>query len=154
MGLPLIGLAISAGSSFLSAGMQASAARGQAEVAKQQLKYDMENERIKGMQEGTARQEEYLRNEASNRVAIAAATGGGRNMSYDQGLGVYNKDVMGRDIDTLRYNSSAKIGRMRYEIAVNNYNAKAASRSAFIGAAGDTAGALGSYLSRPGGLLA
>lgn len=154
MGLPILGLVISAGASFLQAGMQAQMAKGQAQVANQQLKYDMENERIKGMQEGTARQEAYLRDEATNRVAVAAATGGGRNISFEQGVGVYNKDVMGRDIDTLRYNSGAKIGRMRYEIAVNRYNAKAQSRAAFIGAASDVAGSVGSYVSRPGGLLA
>lgn len=154
MGLPILGLAISAGSSLISAGMQSAMAKGQAEVAKEQLKYDMENERIKGMQEGTARQEAYLRDESTNRVAIAAGMGGGRNVSYEQGIGPYNKDVMGRDIDTLRYNSAAKIGRMRYEIGVTRYNAEAQSRAAWIGAASDVAGSVGSYLQRPGGLLA
>lgn len=154
MGLPIIGLVISAAGSFLQAGMQAQAAAAQAKVANEQLKVDMENERIKGMAEGSARHEEYLRNESANRVAVAAATGGGRSMSFEQGIGPYNKTVAARDMQTMAFNTGQKIGRMGYEIKVNRFNAQSAARSAYIGAAVDTVGAVGSYLQRPGGLLA
>lgn len=154
MGLPILGLVLSAGTSFLQASMGAQAADNAAKVQNEQIKIDMANERIKGMQEGSKRHEEYLRNESANRVASAAATGGGTNMSYEQGIAPYNKGVAGRDMATMAFNTGQKIGRMKYEIKVNRYNAQAQARAGYIGAVGDTAGAIGSYLQRPGGLLA
>lgn len=151
--LPLIGLGLTVGGSFLQAGMAASMANAQAQVANQQLKVDMENERIKGMQEANARQEEYLRNEGSNRAAVAAS-GTGRNISFEQGLGPYNKKVAARDIQTIGFNTGQKVARMGYEIRVNRANARNAATSAYVGAAADSIGAVGGYLvSNPSGLL-
>lgn len=151
--LPLIGLGFTAGASFLQAGMTASMANAQAQAANEQLRVDMENERIKGMQEANARQEEYLKNEASNRVAIASS-GLSRNISYEQGLGPANKKVAARDIQTIDFNTGQRVGRMGYEIRVNRANARNAATSAYVGAAADTVGAVGGYLvSNPSGLL-
>lgn len=144
--LPLIGLGLTAGSSFLTAGAQAQAANAQAQVANDQLKIDMENERIKGMQEASARQEEYLRNESANRVA-AAALGGGINISYDQGIQPYNKKVMQRDLQTMGFNNEQTRLRMVHQIRVNKWNAKSQARAGFISAAADTVSAVGGYVS-------
>lgn len=153
MGLPLFGLVLSVGSSFLQASQQAQMAKYQADVQNQQLRVEMENERIKGMQEGNARQEEYLRNESSNRVASAVATGGGRNISYEQGIAPYNKGVVQRDMQTMGFNTGQRISRSKYQIKVNSWNSKAESAAAYTGAVADSLSAVGSYMSRPGGLL-
>lgn len=150
--LPLIGLGLSVGGSFLQAGMTAMSANAQARVANQQLEIDRENERIKGMQEANARQEEYLRNEATNRVAIAAS-GAGQNISYDMGLGPYNKGVARRDIQTIDFNTGQRVNRMSYEIRVNRANARNAATGALVGAISDSAGVIGGTLiNNPGAL--
>lgn len=150
--LPLIGLGLSVGSSFLTASMQAGAAKAEAKVANEQLKVDRENERIRGMQEQNERQESYLRAAASNRVAVAAS-GAGRSMSYEQGISPYNKGVAARDLQTMGFNTGQKVARMGYEIRVNKWNAKSAARSAYVGAAADSLGSIGTFMQRPGGLL-
>ena len=108
MGIPL---ALQIGASFLQAGITSAVAKGQASAANQQLRVDMRNERIKGMQDANARQEEYLRNESANRVAASAAVGGGRNISFNQGVSPYNKEVARRDLQTLGYNTDQRIAR-------------------------------------------
>lgn len=153
MGLPLIGLGLSVGASFLQAGSTAAAARAQNDVQNQQVRVDMENERIKGMQDANARQEEYLRNESANRVVAAAAVGGGRNLSYEQGISPHNKEVAARDLQSMEFNTGQRLARSRYQIRVNRFNTSAESRGAYVTAVAESAGALGSYLSRPGGLL-
>lgn len=135
MGIPL---ALQIGASFLQAGLTSAVAKGQQDVANEQLKADMRNERIKGMQDANARQEEYLRNESANRVAASAAVGGGRNMSYAQGIAPYNKEVAGRDLATIGYNTDQRIARGRYQIRVNRYNTRAETFAAYGTAAADS----------------
>lgn len=153
MGFPLIGLGLSIGASFLTASMQAGQAQAQAQVQNDQIRVDRENERIRGMQEQNARQEEYLRNTSSNRVAAALSTGGGANMSYDQGIAPYNKGVARRDLQTMAFNTGQKIARSSFEIKVNKWNAKSAGQAAWTGAVADSIGSVGTFMSRPGGLL-
>jgi len=150
---PLVGLGLSIGASFLQAGQAASMAKAQSKVANDQLKIDMENERIRGAQEQNVRQEAYLRAESSNRVASALATGGGTNISYEKGIAPYNKGVARRDLQTSAFNSGQRVARSKYQIKVNKWNAKAEGRAAYVGAAADSLGTIGSYMSRPGGLL-
>lgn len=162
MGLPILGLALTAGASFVQARAQAQAAQAQMKFANDQLKFDMENERIRGLQEASNRQEEYLRNLGTNIVAASAATGGGSNFSFDQGIAPYNKEVARRDLAAIGFNNQMERGRMALQIKANTYSARANSRNAYIGAAADTVGAVGSamvsnpeiFRSRPGGLLA
>lgn len=154
MGLALFGLVLSVGASFVQARAQAQAMEAQMKFANQQLKFDMENERIRGMQEANNRQEEYLRNVGTNIVAASAATRGGRNYSYEQGIAPYNKEVARRDLATVDFNSGMERGRMALQIKANTYSAKLNSRNAYIGAVADSMGTIGSYMSRPGGLLA
>ena len=143
MGIPL-GLQI--GASFLQAGITSAVAKGQASAANQQLRVDMRNERIKGMQDANARQEEYLRNESANRVAASAAVGGGRNISFNQGVSPYNKEVARRDLQTLGYNTDQRIARGKYQIGVNRYNARAESIAAYGTATADSMRATASAL--------
>lgn len=162
MGFAILGLALSAGASFIQARAQAQAANAQMKFANEQLKFDMENERIRGMQEASNRQEEYLRNVGTNIVAASVATGGGRNFSYEQGIAPYNKEIARRDLATIGFNSQMERGRMALQIKANKFSAKVAGRNAYIGAAADTIGNIGSamtsspeiFKSRPGGLLA
>ena len=151
--LPLIGLGLSIGGSFLQASQTAGMANAQAKVANDQLKIDMANEKIRASQEQNLRQEQYLRAEASNRVAAAVGTGGGTNISYEKGIAPYNKGVARRDLQTSAFNSGQRIMRSKYQIGVNKWNAKAEGRAAYVGAAADSLGSIGSYMSRPGGLL-
>lgn len=148
--LMIAGVVISSGGSFLQANATAQAARQQAEVANDQLKVDIQNEKIRGMQEANNRQEEYLRNAATNRVVAAISSGGGTNLSYQQGIAPYNKKVMQRDLATVGFNSGQQVSRMRYQIGVNKFNAKAEGRSAYVGAVADTAANIGSAASSYG----
>lgn len=151
--IPIAGLALSVGSSFLQAGMQSQMSNAQTRVMNDQLKLDIENERIKGMQDANDRQEEYLRNESANRVAASVATGGGRNMSYDQGIAKYNKKVAGRDLQTMQFNTDNRIARTRYQISVNRWNNQMTRVAAFGTAASDSLASVGGYMQRPKGLL-
>jgi hypothetical protein len=150
--LPVVGTGLSIGASFLQARSQAQMAKAQMQVENAQLKIDRENERIKGMQDANARQEEYLRNEAANRAAMAAS-GVGIDLAYDDGLGGYNKRVAQRDLQSIDFNTGQRTGRISYQIRVNKANARNAATSAYIGAAANAAGAVGSLMSRPGGML-
>jgi murein L,D-transpeptidase YcbB/YkuD len=154
MGLPIIGIALSVVGSLVQASMSAQAAKYEAEVQNNQLKVDRENERIRGMQEENNRLETYKRLESTNRVASAVATLGGRNYSYEQGVAPYNKTVTMRDVATIGFNSQMEQDRMSYQIKVNKYNAKTTARMAMVGAVTDSLSTIGSYVSRPGGLLA
>jgi hypothetical protein len=153
MSIPIIGLALSVGASLVGAMMQGQMAQYQAEVMNNQLEVDATNERIKAANEENQRQEEYQRAEATNRVAIAVSTGG-RNYSYEQGVAPYNKTVMARDLGTIGFNSQMVQDRMAYQIKVNKWNANAESRSAMITGGVEAFSTIGSYMSRPGGLLA
>lgn len=154
MGMPVIGLALSIGGSLLNGMMAAQSAQYQAEVQNQQLEVDRETTRIKAMTETNDRTEQYLRAESANRVAAAAAVLGGRNVSYEQGLQPYNKKVVGRDIANIGFNSRMEEDRMSYQIKVNKWNADVEGKSAMVTAFSDALGSIGSYMSRPGGLLA
>lgn len=148
--LPLIGLGLSVGGSFLQAGSAASAAKAETKIANAQLKMDIENERIRGMQEASNRQEEYLRNESANRVAAAAGTGGGINISYEQGIAPWNKKVAVRDMSIIGFNTGQRIGRLRHQIKVNKWSAQSQARAAYVGAAADALGSVGGFLSSGG----
>lgn len=135
MGIPL---ALQIGASFLQAGMTSAVSNAQTKAVNEQLKFDIKNERIKGMQDASARQEEYLRNESANRVAAAAAVGGGRNLSYEQGIAPYNKEVARRDLATIGFNTDQRIGRARYQIRVNRFNSRLETAAAYGTAAADS----------------
>jgi hypothetical protein len=152
MSWPVVGLGMSIGASFLQARSTAAAARAEARVMNDQLKIDRENERIRGMQEANARQEEYLRLASSNRVAVAAS-GAGRSMSFEQGIDPSNKRVMGRDLETMAFNTGQRVGRISDQIRVNRWNAKSTARAAYTSAFGQSLSAVGSFLGRPGGPL-
>lgn len=135
MGIPL---ALQIGASFLQAGMTSAVSNAQTKAVNEQIKADIRNERIKGMQDASARQEEYLRNESANRVAAAAAIGGGRNLSYEQGIVPYNKEVARRDLATIGYNTDQRIARARYQIRVNRFNSRLETAAAYGTAAADS----------------
>lgn len=136
MGIPLD---LQIGASFLQAGMTSAVSNAQTKAVNEQIKADIRNERIKGMQDASARQEEYLRNESANRVAAAAAVGGGgRNLSYEQGIAPYNKEVARRDLATIGFNTDQRIGRARYQIRVNRFNSRLETAAAYGTAAADS----------------
>lgn len=151
MGFPLIALGITAAGSLLQAGLTSYAGNQQMKAENAQLKMDMENERIAALSEQNKRQEEFLRLASANEVAVAAS--GVSNFSYQQGIAPYNKEVAGRDIQTIGFNSRMRTDRMRYQIGVNRAGARTQTVAAFGTAAADIAGAGVGYLSRPGGLL-
>jgi hypothetical protein len=154
MGLAVIGLAVSLVGSLVQGVMAGQAAKLEAEVANEQLKMDIETNKIEAMHEQNNRTEDYMRREAANRVAVAAATGGfGSNVSYEQGIAPYNKTVWARDMATIGFNRDMTVGRKQYQIAANKVTAKATATSAMVGAAFDGFATIGSYVSRPGGLL-
>lgn len=154
MSLPIIGLALGVAGSLVQGMMSAKAASLEAKVANEQLKMDMETKKIQAMQDENKRYEEYLRLVAINRVAVATSTGGGSSYSYEQGIAPYNKEVVHRDVATINFNRDMEVGRMKYQIAVNKFNAKVAGTSAMIGGLVDGLSQVGSYMSKPGGLMA
>lgn len=141
----LLAIGLSIAGSFMQANAQASIAAQQAKIQQQQLKVEMENERIKALQETNDRLDEWMRAEATNRAAIAAS-GVGQNISYDQGISVYNKKVAARDVGRSQFNAEQRIGRARYEIKVAKWKAKATAQSAYTTAFADSLGAIGSAL--------
>lgn len=149
-----IGAAASSAGSFMQANAQNQAIQAQTKLANQQLAIDMENERIKGLQEANDRQEEYLRNYGSNVVAASAAVNGGQNMSFDQGIAPYNKEVARRDMATTEFNTGMVRSRIASQIKANTYSAKMNRRNNMISAGVDTLGNFASIAtSRPESLL-
>jgi len=151
MGFPLIALGLTAAGSLLQAGFTSYAANQQMKAENAQLKIDMESERIAALNEQNKRQEEYLRLASANEVAVAAS--GVSNFSYQQGIAPYNKEVAGRDIQSIGFNSRMRTDRMRYQIRVNKARARSETAGAFVTAGADIMGGGADYLSRPGGLL-
>jgi hypothetical protein len=143
MGLAAVGMLLSVGSTMFEAYSTSQQAKYQAQVENQQLKIDMENERIRAMQEQSKRQEEYLKADSANRVAVAFS--GARNISFEQGLSVKNKKTAGYDMQTIGFNSQMEIGRKKYQIKVNKFDAKMTGRSAMIGGALESAGTVAAF---------
>lgn len=143
MGLAAVGMIISVASTMFEGYSTAKQAEYQAKVENQQLKIDMENERIRAMQEQSKRQEEYLKADSANRVAVAFS--GARNISFEQGLSPKNKKTAGYDMQTIGFNSQMEIGRKKYQIKVNKFNATMTGRSAMIGAGLQSAGTVIEY---------
>lgn len=133
MGIAAFGAVIGAVGSLVQGVMGAQVANYQAKVANAQLKIDMENDRIRAAQEENDRIEMFQTAEQSNRVASAVMVGGGRNYSFDQGIAPFNKTVMARDVATIGYNRDMEVGRKKYQIAVNKWNAKAQATSSIVG---------------------
>lgn len=145
MCMTLIAVGLSIAGSFMQAQMQASIAAQQAAIQKQQLKVDIENERIRSMAETNDRMDEWMRAEAANRAAISAS-GISQNISYEQGVAPYNKKVAARDVGRSQFNAEQRIGRARFEIQVANWRARTTARSAYTTAFADSLGAIGSAL--------
>lgn len=139
---PILGIALSLAGSFLQAGMAAANAKTQAKIKEQQMKVEMENERIKSLSETNNRLEEAMRAEASNRAALSAS-GLDVNIAYEQAIEPYNKKVVNRDVRRQQYASDAKIANSKYNIKVAHAEAKATSRAAWAGAFADGFGAIG-----------
>lgn len=158
MGAPIFAV-LGAVGSLMQGMMQANIAKQQAMIQNEQLKIDIENDRIKAAQEENDRVEMFQRAQASNAVASAIAVGGGRNYSFEQGIEPYNKTVAERDVASIQYNKDVMVGRRQYQIAVNKWEARANGQLAMLGGITDAIGGLGdaipvgAYKSTPGGLL-
>jgi hypothetical protein len=138
------------GASFGSAMLASGAAKAEAQIEQAQLKTEIENERIKAMSETNNRLEQFRKDEASNRAALSAL-GVADNISYIQGIAPANRRVVARDVRSIQFNAGQEIGRKKYEIAVAGYRAKANSRTAYMQAASDSIGAIGSsWVNRSG----
>ena len=144
MCLPIVGLVIGIAASFAQAAMTSQLAQNQAAIEQQQLRVEMENERISALGATNDRLEELRKAEASNRAALSAA--GVDNVSYVQAIAPYNARVAGRDIGNIGFNAGQQIGRKKYEIAVAGWRSRAEGRSAWTTAAATAAGDTGSYL--------
>jgi hypothetical protein len=159
MGFAAFGAILGAAGSLVQGVMSAQAASAQAKVANEQLKIDMENDKIRAANEENDRIEMFQRAEGANAVASALAVGGGQNFSYQQGIQPFNKSVVARDVATIGYNKDMAVGRAKYQIAVNKFTAKTEGRMAMVsglfGAVDSLAGMkqVGSYKSTGGGLL-
>ena len=155
MGIGVLGLALSVAGSLVQGFLQAGAAQAQAEAENNQLKMDMRTERIRGMQEANDRRDQYLRAEATNRVAAAVSVGAlASNRSYTGAIAPNNKEVVGRDLATVQFNSAMEQDRMAYRIKVNEFEADTNGTLAIVGGFIDGFSQIGSYMSRPQGLLA
>lgn len=144
---PIIGVVLGIVGSLASAAMTSQVARQQAKIEQQQLRTEIENERIKAIGDTTDRLLELNRAEATNRAALSAS-GVDTNFSYIYGIAPYNARVAQRDVGRLEFNAGQVIGRKKYEIAVAGWKAKTASRSAFIQAGIDSLGSIASYAAR------
>jgi hypothetical protein len=144
MGSAAVGMMISVASTMFEGYSTMKQAEYQAQVENQQLKIDAENERIRAMQEQNKRNEEYLKADSANRVAVAFS--GARNISFEQGLSPHNRSKAYLDMQTIGFNSAMEIGRKKYQIKVNKFNATMTGRSAMIGAGLESAGTVASFL--------
>jgi len=142
----LIGVALSIAGSFMQAQMQAQIAQQQAKIQAMQLKVEIENENIKSMADMNDRTTEWLRAESANKAAISAS-GLGSNISYDQGIAPYNKKVAYTDLARRGFERDQVVGRKRFEIKVAQWEANTTARSAYMTAAADSLGAIGSLFS-------
>ena len=144
---PILGVIIGIVGSFAQAAMVGQQASAQAKIEQQQLKIEMENERISAMQKTNDRMEQFRKEEASNLAALSA-TGLQTNLSYEQGIAPYNTKVAHRDMDREFFNSGQTVGRKKYEIAVAGWKAKTTSRNAFMTAGIESIGAIGSHIAK------
>ena len=142
MCLPIVGLVIGIAASFAQAAMTSQLAQSQAAIEQQQLRIEMENERIAALGATNDRLEEFRRAESSNRAALSTM-GLIDNISYVRGIAPYNKRVAYRDVNRIDFNAGQQIGRKKYEIAVAGWRAKAEGVSAFTSAAASAAGSIG-----------
>ena len=145
MCLPIIGLVIGIAASFAQAAMTSQLAKSQAAIEQQQLRIEMENERIAALGATNDRLEEFRRAEASNRAALSTM-GLDQNISYVRAIAPYNQRVAYRDVNRLDFNAGQQIGRKKYEIAVAGYRARAEGASAFMTAGASAAGDVGGHL--------
>lgn len=134
-----VALAITVGTSLIEASVQSNAAKQQYAVQKQQHIMDMENERIKALAETNNRMEAFIRQEAANRAALSAS-GLQQNISYEQGIAPYNREVLSRDVATISYNRDVALGQSRYAISVAKQTRDAAIGSAWLNAGIKVAG--------------
>jgi hypothetical protein len=135
-------IGLTAATSFAQAAMTSANAKQAAIIEQNQLRQEMENERIKAMSETNDVLEDFRKTEATNRAMLSAS--GINNTSYQQGIEPFNRKVAGRDVRNLQFNAGQVIGRKKYEISVAGYRSKATSRSAFIEAGVNTLGKVGS----------
>jgi len=141
----LLAIAASIAGSFMTAQAQANNAAVQAKIQKTQLKVEIENEKIKMMQQTNDRMEQYMREEATNRAALSAS-GLQNNISYDQAIAPYNKKVVKKDIMRSDFEGGQKVGNSRYRIKVASAEAAMTANSAYTTAFADSIGAIGSAL--------
>jgi len=146
MGSPIFGILIGVGASLFEGQMAVNQADAQMQVANQQLRIDIENEKIRAMQEQNKRNTEYLRADSANRVAVAHS--GIRNISFEQGLSTFNQKKAYADMQTIEFNKEQEVGRKRYQIQVNRMNAQMEATSARIGSFFDAATAVNDGVSK------
>ena len=139
----LIGAAASIAGSFMTAQSQANAAQYEADVRKQQLRIENENEKIKSLSETNNRFEQFLFEESQNRAALSAS-GLQTNVSYEQGIEPRNREVFSRDVARQQYDSRAQIASGKYNIKVAQGEADVNKANAYTTAMADSIGALGS----------
>lgn len=147
---PIIGVVLGIVGSLASAAMASSMAQQQAKIETYQLQTEMENERIKAIGDTTDRLQELVRAQAMNRAALSVS-GLDENISYTQGIEPYNQRIASTDVARTEFNAGQVIGRKKYEISVAGWRAKSESRSAWIGAAANIAGNVGSYIASGSG---
>lgn len=139
---PIIGLILPIIGSLASAFVGVGIARQQAKIEQEQLKVEIENERIKGMADTNDRLRAFRVDEAANRAALSA-TGVDLNLSYAQGIAPSNARIVQRDIARIEFNTGQEIGRKKYEIAVAGWRSRTTTMSAFTQAGADIAGNIG-----------
>jgi len=147
---PIVGIILSVVGSLATAAMGAQMAKQQAKIEQNQLRVEIENERIKAIGDTTDRLMELHKAEAMNRAALSAS-GFDENVSYVQGIMPYNTRVAGRDVGRTVFNSEQVVGRKKYEIAVAGWKAKAAATSGFIQAGVDSLGTIAGGFVRSSG---
>lgn len=143
MCLPIIGLGLSIAASFGQAMFTAQQAKQEARIEQEQLRTEIENERIKAVADTNDRLEQFRRDEAANFAALS--TTGFDSLSYSEGIYPANLRTVKRDIGALEYNAGQVIGRKKYEIRAAGWRAKSAARGAWISAGADAIGKVGSY---------
>ena len=141
--IAIIGVVMSVVGSLATAAMTASVAKQQAKIEQEQLRTEIENERIKGIGATSDRLEELRKAEATNRAALSAS--GFDNISYAQGIAPYNQRVASRDVRRSDFNMGQEVGRKKYEISVAGWRAKSTAASAYVTAGAQSLAAVGEY---------
>jgi signal-transduction protein with cAMP-binding, CBS, and nucleotidyltransferase domain len=149
MCLPIIGLGLTIAATFGQAMLTSAQAKQEAVIEQEQLRVEMENERIKGMGDTNDRLEQFRKDEAANRAALS--TTGVSNLSYSEALLPANQRIVQRDVRAIAFNAGQQIARKKYEIGVAGYRAKATGRGAFVEAGTRSVGEIGSYLTNRSG---